>query len=210
MNIRNASIFLLCAAVTILPARAAETAAPAPPPERAVDFSRAAAAEILANTSLGVNLSRWDAEKIREINRSLPTLPENAASQALWMIANAPARLDAVPIIAQALSSQYRDIRLQAADLLLAAGNADAMRFIQNHVVSESDEGVVRHIVAGMAKLPAKTAVHTLMDLMLHPNAQAQAAAAAAGHLRRLTRTTIGDNPGAWREWWFDNEHRYQ
>lgn len=152
----------------------------------------------------------WDVSRLRELAHLLPSLPDSAASQALWFVAAAPERLDTSIFFVAALTSPSPVVRRQAADILVGAGTPDGLRLVGSMLDSEGDEATVRHIVSGFARRPLRSAVPLLMGLIQRSGARQILVAAAAGELRRLTRANLPDQPGPWRDWWLDNNRLYE
>lgn len=154
-------------------------------------------------------LDRWTGEKIRELARTLNSMPEELAAQTLWLVATAPASLDTNVLFATALSSPSPNVRGLAASLLAGGISSDSRRFLLNTLASEKNPEIIRTIIHGMGNLPHQQAVRGLMDVMYLPGEHPPVIEEASSELRRLTQADIGANAGDWRDWWLDNEGRY-
>lgn len=197
----RACLVLACAVVLSLSAMAGDRQMGPEEIRRAADIE-AAAAENMLDT-------RWDAERLRDLARRIAGLPEEVASQALWLAASAPPRVDAINVFASALSSASVRVRCVAVSVLMGIDTDDARRLLLNTLALERDAEVVQTVVKGFAHLPRKRAVRGLMDVMFLPGATGMATDIAAEELRRLTRTEIGNSSVDWRDWWLDNERDY-
>ncbi len=154
-------------------------------------------------------LARWSGEGIRELARSLDSLPEALAAEALCLVAAAPASIDTNVLFATALGSTSGDVRRLAASFLAGGISSDSRRFLLNTLSTERNPEIIHTIIQGMANLPLRRAVPGLMDVMYLPGEHPPVVEAAAEELRRLTGAGIADNAGDWRDWWLDNEGNY-
>lgn len=175
--------------------------------EDSYTFSDAAALESsLANNLPGRD---WDAEKVREIARNVATLPDAVAAEVIWSMAAAPPQVNTVNFFGNALGSSSPEVRKVAASVLIKEPSYDFRRLVLNTLATERDEDVIHTIIQGFTHLPRNQAVNGLIDVMLVPGVPQGAVALAGTELRRLTRADVMDDPGAWRDWWLDNEDQY-
>lgn len=191
-------VFLLFLCLAVSPCRS----------EESYTFGDAAELEgLLAN-----NLPRrdWDADKVREVARNIASLPGAVATEVIWAMASAPPQVNTVNFFGNALGSSSPEVRKTAASVLINEPSFDFRRLVLNMLATEKDEEVVRTIVQGFTHLPRNQAVNGLMDVMLVPGVPQEAVALAGTELRRLTRADVMDDPGAWRDWWLDNEDLYR
>lgn len=168
------------------------------------EFEAAIAAMLMENQA------KWDADILRALVRRINELPDPVASRALWMAVGAPRRLDTMSLFVAALASGSPGVRRQAGDLLVNLGTADAMRMVYSHLDGEKDQEVVDHIIGGIAGMPTRAAVRSLMEIMLRPNVRPAVVEATADRLRKATRANVSNNASAWRDWWVDNAHFYE
>lgn len=174
------------------------------------NFTGAVAAEAVAKEMVLDDFTVWDGEKLRDLSRKIATFPEPVAVRAVWMVAGAPVRFDTLPVLAAALSSPAPVVRMHAADVIIRAKTPDGHRLLLASLSSESDPTAITHIVSALATQGTIPSVRNMMDIMFEGGGRAPVVAAAAEQLRRLTRSNLPDNAGAWRDWWLDNEHLYQ
>ncbi len=177
-------------------------------PGRERDAGYYAAAEVVLSATSPAGI--WDGEEIREAVRVVGTAPEAVASDLLWRIAAAPVGFDTTNFFATALRAETPAVRQVALSYLIAGGTDDSRRLLLNTLALEANPETVRLIVRGIASLPLNSAVRGLMDIMFLPGAKGLMIDEAASELRRLTRQTIPNHPGEWRDWWLDNEHIYK
>lgn len=173
----------------------------------ALDF--ALAAETEAAGMIVVEQQRWSMGNIRDISRTINTLPEPVAIRLLWEIASASGEINTAQVTLQALSSSSPVVRRQAADILISANNPEMIRHVVNRLVVEEDPAVQTYIVNGLASFPSRQAIPKLVQVMLVNGTGAEAVKTAAVHLRRLTRANLPETPRAWRDWWLDNSFNY-
>ncbi len=166
-----------------------------------------AAAELVLSAASPAGI--WDSDKVRESVRVIGEAPEVVASELMWRIASAPASFDTTIFFATALRAETPDVRQVALSYLIAGGSDDSRRLLLNTLALETNPDTVRLIVRGIGSLPLNPAVRGLMDIMYLPGAKGLMIDEAATELRRLTRLTIPNHPGEWRDWWLDNEESY-
>lgn len=172
-------------------------------------FSSVTSSENLAGTIFFEEVVRWNADKLRDLSRVIPSLQEPVAIQVLWMVASAPARFETTHVMAAALSSKSPVVRCQAADILVANASPESRRMLLGALSTENDPDVVRHIVTALAmQKDTNRSVVSMMDLMYESDLKAPAVETASAQLRRLTRFRL-NTAAEWRDWWLDNEPVY-
>lgn len=168
-------------------------------------------AESLANQALDIlPRAKWDVDILREMARNIQNVPEPLAAEILWAAATAPTFIDTTNIFASAIASTSPVVRSVAASILVGSNSPDLKRLLINFVTTERREEIIKHIVQGMASKPRAAAVRSLMDIMFVTNIQGLVLEEATRELRRLTHADISANAGSWRDWWLDNEEKYQ
>ena len=181
-------------------------AADRPPPKSPAML---AALKLEDQASDKLPLDRWTGDKIRELARTINSMPEELAAETLWLVATAPTSLDTNVLFATALSSPSANVRGLAASLLAGGISSDSRRFLLNTLASEKNPEIIRTIIHGMSNLPLHQSVRGLMDVMYLPGEHPPVVEEASSELRRLTKADIGANAGDWRDWWLDNEGKY-
>ncbi len=177
----------------------------------AADPAAAAAREAEADALLYAGLARWNGDRVRALAKAVETLPEATAAQALWLAAGYSDQSEAMWVYAAALSSASPLVRRQGADLMAGLDSPDALGLLLERLAApDADAELLPHVVAGIAVKPTRRAVRSLMQVMLSPNPKSETVSAAAAQLRRLTRTSVGDKPDAWRDWWRANARQYE
>ncbi|MDR1533841.1 MAG: hypothetical protein LBU64_01885 [Planctomycetota bacterium] len=168
--------------------------------------------EATASSVLYGGVSAWNAELAREWNRLLPTLPDPIAGRILWLAAAAPESVEAGRIFATALASPSAIIRAQAAALVTGLkSSGDRERLLAALVGREGDSELLLQVIDGLAAKPFPASVSGLMEIMpLIGPKQPKAEAAAAAHLRNLTRNSLPASASAWNDWWKTNSRQYQ
>lgn len=172
------------------------------------DFRDAAELESIAASNLPGR--DWDADKVREIARNISTLPDSVAAEVLWAMVFAPPEVNTINFFSNALSAPSPELRKVAVSILTGDTSPDSRRLVLNMLATEKNSEVIQTVVQGMTHLPRKRAVFGLMDIMLVPGAPDEAVRLTGAELRRLTRADVADDPGAWRDWWLDNEDLFR
>lgn len=176
--------------------------------ESPLDFRDAAELESIAANNLPGR--DWDADKVREIARNISSLPDPVAAEVLWAMVFAPPEVNTINFFSNALSAPSPELRKVAVSILTGDTSPDSRRLVLNMLSTEKDSEVIQTVVQGMTHLPRKQAVFGLIDIMLTPGAPNEAIRLTGAELRRLTRADVANDPGAWRDWWLDNEDSFR
>lgn len=170
---------------------------------------RTDAAVLAADAYAILPRSKWDVDVLRELSRNIADMPDLLAGEALWAVAKAPASYDTTNIFANAISAPSPVVRGIAASLLVGMKSSDLRRLLVNFITTERNDDIVKLVVRGIASKPRTSAVRLFMDIMKVPGVQGLVVEEATRELRRLTHADISPNAGAWRDWWLDNEDKY-
>ncbi len=195
-----ASLVLLSVVSVTFAAEDGETARRGEPTPELIETQAAAA----------IPFGIWNAEKLRDVARSVHTLSEPVVSEVMWRVMAAPPDLDTITVFANAIGSDDPAIREVALSFLVGWFTADSRRILMNTLALEQNPETVSLIIGGIARLPRNLAVQGLMDVMFLPGIQGHIVDESAERLRALTEETIPNHPGEWRDWWLDNEERFK
>ena len=174
-------------------------------------FSEAVEIQRQADETFIGKVDSWDATVLRDLVHGINSYSEDVGLQIVWLLAQAPARVDSVQLLAVAMSAREPSVRAHAADALMSTRSADTQRLILSRLSAESDPDVLVHIVNGWAtQSNPNAAIRNMIDIMYASDMKDIVIKTAAGHLRRLTPAEFADNVGDWRDWWLDNEQFYE
>lgn len=153
-------------------------------------------------------LGRWTADNIRQLSLVVPNLPPEMAGAALWRLATVPDGVNASVVYTSALRSSEPIIRMTAADIIVARGLEEELRFIYPFLQTEEDPEVAKHVTLAVARSKSKSAaIDGLVKIVNQLGVQDAAADAAFSELKRLTGASLSNDPAEWRDWWANNSN---